>query len=177
MQITWLMLNCLRPVSLGTVLLGLFAALPVQAQETHIGFVQLERIFREAANAKATEARMAQEFSRRDKDIVDLAAAFKADVDRFHHEAPALPEVQRIARQKRLADEERALQQLRRNFEEDLNARKIDERQMLTANANKVIKQMAEAENFDFIFQDAVYVNPKYDVTDKVIKSLDAQGE
>jgi len=33
---------------------------------------------------------------------------------------------------------------------------------------------LAEAEKYDLIVQEAVYVNPKHDITDKVLKSLNA---
>jgi len=48
--------------------------------------------------------------------------------------------------------------------------------QQVIVRANKVIKEMAMAEKYDFIFQDAVYVNPKHDVTEKVIKALNASA-
>ncbi len=166
----------LRRCFTSTALLGALVAIPLQAQEIHIGYVKTERIFKEAASAKAAESRLTQEFSKRDKDMVARGIAFKSDVDKFQMESSTLPETQRLARQKELADEDRALQLLRRNFQEDLKARKNDEMQQLIASANKIIKQMAEAGKYDFIFQDAVYVNPKYDITDKVIKALNAQG-
>jgi outer membrane protein len=156
--------------------MGLFAGVPLRAQEAHIGFVKIERILREAASAKAAEAKLTQEFSKRDKDIVDLGITFKADVDKFQIESPTMPEAERLAQQRKLADQDRALQLMRRNFQEDLNARKSEELKSLIASANKIIKQVAEAQKYDFIFQDAVYVNPKDDVTDRVLKALDAQG-
>jgi outer membrane protein len=170
-------IGLIRQCWIGAVLLCLFAAVPLRAQEAHFGFVKTERIFREAASAKVAELRLKQEFSKRDKDIVDLGVAFKSDVEKFQLESPTLSEAQRAARQKQLADQDRALQLLRRNFQEDLRARKNDELQSLIASANKIIKQIAETEKFDFIFQDAVYVNPKYDMTDRVLKALDAQGD
>ena len=42
--------------------------------------------------------------------------------------------------------------------------------------ANKVVKTVAEAEKYDLVLQEAVYVNPKHDITDKVIKALNAVG-
>jgi outer membrane protein len=36
------------------------------------------------------------------------------------------------------------------------------------------VKQVAEAEKYDVVLQEAVYINPKYDITDKVIKALNA---
>ena len=37
-----------------------------------------------------------------------------------------------------------------------------------------MVKQVAEAEKYDLILQEAVYINPKHDITDKVIKALNA---
>lgn len=167
----------LRHGCIGIVLLGFLVSAPLEAKETHIGFVKTERIFKEAASAKAAEARLSQEFSKRDKDIVALGVAFKSDLEKFQLESPTLSEAQRSAHQKQLSDRDQALQLMRRNFQEDLNGRKNDERQLLIASANKIIKQMAEAEKYDFIIQDAVYVNPKFDMTDRVIQTLNAQRD
>ncbi|MDP2165467.1 MAG: OmpH family outer membrane protein, partial [Hydrogenophaga sp.] len=38
--------------------------------------------------------------------------------------------------------------------------------------ANRVIKQVAEAEKYDLVIQEAVYINPKHDITDKVLSGL-----
>ena len=40
--------------------------------------------------------------------------------------------------------------------------------------ANKVVKQIAEAEKYDVILQEAVYISPKHDITDKVIKVINS---
>jgi outer membrane protein len=33
---------------------------------------------------------------------------------------------------------------------------------------------VAEAEKFDLVLQEAVYINPKHDITDKVLKVINA---
>lgn len=167
----------LRQWRVGLILLGLLAVEPVHAQDIHVGFVKTDRIFKEAAAAKVAQTKLTQEFSTREKDILDREAAFKSAVDKFQIEAPTLPESQRIASQRRLADRNRELQLLRRNFQDDLNARKNDELHHLLESANKIIKKIAETEKYDIIFQDAVYVNPKYDMTDNVLKALNAQAD
>ena len=96
--------------------------------------------------------------------------------DKFEREAPTLTEAQRVARQKQLVDQDRDFQRKRREFQEDLNARKNEELQLVLERANKVVKQVAEAERYDMILQEAVYVNPKHDITDKVLKVLNAAG-
>ncbi|MEI6732342.1 MAG: OmpH family outer membrane protein [Comamonadaceae bacterium] len=155
---------------------GLLILAPVQAQEFRIGFVSTDRIFKEASTAKAAQAKLEQEFSKREKDIVDLGTTLKSMVDKFEREGPTLPEGQRTSRQKQLLDQDRELQRKRREFQEDLTSRKNEELQQVLERANKVVKQVAETEKYDLVLQEAVYVNPKHDITDKVIKTLNAGG-
>lgn len=144
------------------------------AQEFRVGFVNTDRIFREANTAKAAQAKLEQEFSRREKELNDLDTALKNASDRFEREAPTLSEGQRNTRQKQLVDQDREFQRKRREFQEDLNARKSEELQQVLERANRVVKTVAEAEKYDLVVQEAVYINPKHDITDKVIKALNA---
>lgn len=157
------------------LLLGTVAiAAPAQAQEFKAGFVNTDRIFREATTAKAAQAKLEQEFSRREKELVDLGNTLKTASDKFEREAPTMAESQRTARQRQLVDQDRDFQRKRREFQEDLSARKNEELSQVLERANKVVKQVAEAEKYDVILQEAVYINPKHDITDKVIKALNA---
>jgi len=158
------------------VLLGAlaFGAQAARADDFRVGFVNTDRIFREANTAKAAQSKLEQEFSKREKDLNDLGAALKAASERFEREAPTLAETQRAQRQKQLIDQDREFQRKRREFQEDLNSRKNEELQQVLDRANRVVRQVAEQEKFDLILQEAVYINPKYDITDKVIKALNA---
>ena len=157
------------------LLLGTVAiAAPAQAQEFKAGFVNTDRIFREATTAKAAQAKLEQEFSRREKELVDMGNTLKTASDKFEREAPTMAESQRTARQRQLVDQDRDFQRKRREFQEDLSARKNEELSQVLERANKVVKQVAEAEKYDVILQEAVYINPKHDITDKVIKALNA---
>ena len=139
-----------------------------------MGFVFTERIFREAALAKQAQAKLEQEFSKRDKELQDAGNVLKAASEKFEREAPTLSESQRNSRQKQLVEQERDFQRKRREFQEDLNARKNEEQQILQDRAQRAVKQVAESEKYDVVLQDVVYVNPKHDITDKVIKALNA---
>ena len=157
------------------LLLGTVAiAVPAQAQEFKAGFVNTDRIFREATTAKAAQAKLEQEFSRREKELVDMGNTLKTASDKFEREAPTMAESQRVTRQRQLVDQDRDFQRKRREFQEDLSARKNEELSQVLERANKVVKQVAEAEKYDVILQEAVYINPKHDITDKVIKALNA---
>ena len=161
-----------RQIVLGLILV--LASLHVSAQEFKVGIVNLDRIFREANSAKNAQVKLEQEFSKREKEITDAAAQLKTASDKFEREAPTLAETQRATRQKQLVDQDRDFQRKRREFQEDLNSRKNEELQQVIERANKVVKALAEAEKYDLILQEAVYVNPKHDITDKVLKSLNA---
>ena len=159
------------------ILLGLVIAVAgfsASAQEFKVGVVNLDRIFREANSAKAAQTKLEQEFSKREKELTDMATQLKSQSDKFEREAPTLPESQRTTRQRQLVDQDRTFQTKRREFQEDLSARKNEELQQVIERANKVVKSLAETEKYDLILQESVYVNPKHDITDKVIKALNA---
>jgi outer membrane protein len=163
------------------ILLGVFLGVLTlvsyaQAEDFRVGFVNTDRIFREANSAKAAQAKLEQEFAKREKELVDFGNNLKSMSEKFEREAPTLSESQRGTRQKQLVDQDRDFQRKRREFQEDLNNRKNEELQIVLERANKVVKQVAEAEKYDVILQEAVYINPKHDITDKVIRALNAPG-
>jgi outer membrane protein len=145
------------------------------AQDFKIGFINTDRVFREANTAKVAQTKLEQEFSRREKDLAGQGDSLKAMSDKLEREAPTLSETQRASRQKQLVDQDRDFQRKRREFQEDLNARKNEELQAVLERANRIVKQVAEAEKYDLVLQEAVYINPRHDITDKVLKALNAQ--
>ncbi len=162
----------IRPAYL---LLGLsLLAAPVLAQEFRLGFVSLDRIIKEAVPAKNAQVKLEQEFSKREKELQAQGASIKSSAEQLEREAPTLSESQRVTRQKQLVELDRDFQRKRREFQEDLNARRNEELQQVFERANRVVKQVADAEKYDLILQEAVYVNPRHDITDKVIKALNA---
>ena len=166
------MMTFSRHIFLTTVIA--LAGFSVSAQEFKIGIVNLDRIFREANSAKTAQAKLEQEFGKREKELNDVATQLKTASDKFEREAPTLSETQRNTKQKQLVDQDRDFQRKRREFQEDLNARKNEELQQVIERANRVVKTLAEAEKYDLIVQEAVYVNPKHDITDKVLRLLNA---
>ena len=145
------------------------------AQELKIGYVNSDRVLRDALPAKAAQAKLEAEFSKREKDLNDLAARLKAASDRLDKESPTLAETERVRRQRELVDQDRELQRKRREFQEDLSQRKNEELGAVIERTNRVIKQIFETEKYDLVLQEAVFAGPRVDITDKVIKALNAQ--
>jgi outer membrane protein len=151
---------------------GLFLVSGVQAQEMKIGVVSTERIFREGAPYKAAETKLTQEFSKRQKDLQDMSARLKTLADKFDKDAPVLSDSDRAKRQRDLAEMDKDFQRTQREFKEDLTQRRNEEMANVIDRTNKVIKQIAETEKYDIVLQEAVYVSPRIDITDKVLKAL-----
>jgi outer membrane protein len=151
---------------------SLLLSMPLLAEDFRVGFINTDRIFREANTAKVAQTKLEQEFSKREKELVDLGNSLKTNSEKLERDLPTLSETQRTTKQRQLADQDREFQRKRREFQEDLNARKNEELQMVLEKANKVVKQVAEAEKYDLILQEAVYINPKHDITEKVIKAI-----
>ncbi|HEX6705478.1 MAG TPA: OmpH family outer membrane protein [Albitalea sp.] len=162
--------------TMAAVLAVATAAVGAQAQELKIGYVNSDRVLRDAAPAKAAQVKLEAEFGKRDKELNDLAARLKGAADKLEKDAPTLAESERSRRQRELVDQDREIQRKRREFQEDLNQRKNEELAAVVERANKVIKQIFEAEKYDLILQEAVFAGPRADITDKVIKALNAQG-
>ncbi|MFT3821083.1 MAG: OmpH family outer membrane protein [Rubrivivax sp.] len=146
------------------------------AQELKIGYVNSERVLREASPAKAAQAKLEAEFSKRDRDLNDQATKLKAAADKLDKDAPTLSEAERTRRQRELVEQDRDLQRKRREFQEDLNQRKNEELASVVERANRVIKQIFDQEKYDVILQEVVFASTRIDITDKVIKALNAAG-
>jgi outer membrane protein len=144
------------------------------AQELKIGYVNSERVLREANPAKAAQSKLEAEFGKREKDLADVAARLKAASDKLDKEAPTLSETERTRRQRELVEQDRDFQRKRREFQEDLNNRKNEELAVVVDRANKVIKQIFDTEKYDLILQEVVFAGPRVDITKKVIDALNA---
>lgn len=164
-----------RTLAVSTLLAGM--TLSVYAQDFKAGFVNTDRIFREANSAQTAQNKLEQEFSKREKELVSLGNSLKNASETFEREAPTMSESQRVSKQRQLVEQDREFQRKRREFQEDLSNRKNEELARVLDLANKVVQQVAESEKYDVILQEAVYVNPKHDITDKVIKALNTSAK
>lgn len=144
------------------------------AQDTRVAAVNVDRIMRDSATAKAVSSRLEQEFSKREKEIRATADQLRQAVEKFDREAPTLPESQRTARQRQLVDQERDLQRRQRDFNEELNQRRFEAQQQIIERLNRVIRTIAEAEKYDLIVSEAYYISPRVDITDRVMTQLDS---
>jgi len=145
-----------------------FAAEPV----VRVGFVNADRVMRESAPAMRVQKKLDKEFEKRDQDLQRLAKQLQSMQDTLEKNSVTMPDADRRAKEREFNDQNRDFQRKRREYLEDRNQRQSEEMSGVLDRANKIIKQVAEAEKFDLIVQEAVYFNPRIDITDKVIKAL-----
>jgi outer membrane protein len=156
-----------------TAVAAMLAAMPLaQAQELKIGVVNSDRILRDSQPARAAMQKLEGEFAKRDKDLQEMGARLKTSAERFEKDGPIMSETDRVRRQRELAEMDREFQRKQREFREDFNQRRNEELQALLERTNRIIRQIAEQEKFDLIIQEAVYFNPRIDMTERVLRAL-----
>lgn len=152
------------------------ALVAVQAfsAELKIGFVNTERIFREAGPAQKAQKKLEKEFAARDAELQKMGKQVRDLQAQVEKEGVTMSEADKRNKERDLANLNRDFQRQTREFREDLNMRKNEELATVQERANKVIKDIAESDKFDLIVQDAVFASTKIDITDKVLKALTA---
>jgi len=157
-------------------LLLAFAAVAAVAQDMKIGFVDVERIRRESAPAERASKQLEKEFAPRAQELQRREAQVKTLQAQLEKDAMTLSESERRGKEQELSRMNVDFQRLQREYREDLNMRRNQELATLFERADRVIKQIADAEKFDLILQEAVFRSPRIDITDRVLKAL-AEGK
>ena len=143
------------------------------AADFKVGFVNTERVFRDAAPAVRAQKKIEQEFAKRDQDMKRMAEQIRKLQETLEKNAVTMPEAERRTKEREFSDMSKDFQRKQREFGEDLNQRRNEELAAVLERANRTIKAIAEAEKYDIIFQEAVYASPRVDITEKVIKALE----
>jgi outer membrane protein len=151
------------------------ATTSVWSQELKIGYVNSDLVLRDAVPAKTALTKLQSEFAKREKDLADMGNRLKSAGEKFDKDQANLMESDKVRRQRELVEQDREFQRKRREFQEDLSQRRNEELASVVERANKVIKQIAEQEKFDLIVQEVIFASARIDLTDKVIRALNAQ--
>jgi outer membrane protein len=151
----------------------LLAAPHARAQEFKIGFIQIERIMRDAAPAKAAAVRVEQDFKPREVALLKRERELRDERAALERDAATMSQSQRAAREHDLEVRARDLQRAREQFVEAFRARQFEELDRLKERMDQVLTKIAREQKFDLIVQQALYAAPSVDITDAVIKALD----
>jgi outer membrane protein len=140
-----------------------------------IGYVKVEEVIRNASISKTAENKLKKEFAKKDAELQKLGTELKKKVEIFDRDQAILSNEEKKKIQRDMSDMERDLQRKQREAREDLNQRKNEELAAVVEKARAVIKTLAKKEKFDLIVEQAVYAAPSINITEKVIKALNAK--
>jgi outer membrane protein len=156
----------------------LAVAMPASGQQaaamTRIGFVNTERVMREAAPAQQMQKRLKAEVEKRDQEMRALVAQMKKLEDALNKGSASMSESERASRQREFAGLNRDFERKKQEYGEELALRRNEAMGQVLEQANRAIRRVAEQENLDIVFQEAAYASPRIDITDRVIKAVNA---
>lgn len=158
----------------GAVAVSGLLASPVLAEGLQkLGFINTERVYLESRQAQNIQTTLDKEFGERQKRL----QALRQEGDELNRRimSGSVKPAHRQQALKRLAELDRQYREKQVQLAEEYNLRRNEEFAALQQNANKVIIELAKQEGYDLIIQDAIYVQSKFDITDSVIKALNAQ--
>ena len=158
-------------VAAAAAILCLFA--PGAFAQAKIGVVQIERIVRDSVPAQRAQKKLEAEFAKREAELRRVSDQLKRMQDELEKDGVTMSETQRRNKERDFAEQSRDFQRKQREYQEDVNQRRNEELSQVIEAANRIIRQIAESEKYDIIFQEAAYANPRIDITEKVIKALE----
>jgi len=163
----------LKKLALSIIALSLLQISSIaQAVEYKIGFVNTERLLREAAPAQKAQKKLDREFEPRNLEIQKMAKQAKDLQASLEREGVTISDTERRNKERDLANLNRDLQRAQREIREDANLRRNEELTAVHERLGKAINAIADSEKFDLILQEAVYASHRIDITDKVLKAL-----
>jgi outer membrane protein len=159
-----------KQLAFSLILTSAFLAAPALAEK--IGFVNTEKLLREAPLSVAAQKKLEREFAARDQELQKLAKQARDLQAQLDKDGVTMSDSDRKTKERDLGNLNRDLQRQGREFREDLNLRRNEELGQIQERARKAIQDIARAEKYDLIVEQAVYFDPKIDITDRVMKSL-----
>jgi outer membrane protein len=144
----------------------------VALAQSKVAFVNTEKILKESALAQDAQKVLSNEFSKREASLLELASSLKSKSEKLERDGSTMSATERQKLQTELADSDAKFQRDRRNLEEEVQSRRSQLLANILERANREIIKIAEADKIDIVFQDAVWVSPKIDITTKVLDAL-----
>jgi outer membrane protein len=140
-----------------------------------IGFVNTERVMRDSRVAQVARKSLEAEFQKRDQEITATEARLKRVAAELEKSSASLTAPERQKRASEASKLQADLLRRRNEFAEELGIRREEVLKQIVDKANAIIRRIAEQENFDLVFFEAAYASERIDLTERVIKALDAR--
>ena len=151
----------------------LILSVNLSAAELKVGYVQVDKILKEAPQTAESGKKLEREFSPRSLELDKMKNQIAAIETALEKDALTLSDVERRNKQRQASNLKIEFQRKQRELREDINIRKNEELSLLQDRINSAVKSVSEADGYDLVMYGGVaYASSKIDITDKVLKRL-----
>lgn len=151
----------------------LVVSLNAHAAELKIGYVQVDKLLKEAPQTAESGKKLEREFNPRSLELEKMNNQISAIETVLENESVTLTSAERRSKQRQATNLKIEFQRKQRELREDINIRKNEELAVLQDRINNAVKKVSESEGYDLVMYSGVaYASTKIDITEKVLKLL-----
>jgi outer membrane protein len=142
-----------------------------------VGFVDYDRVFAESRPGRRSREMLEADASRFTGELEGLTREARSIQEDVTRNALTMSEEDRRRRESDISSLNMRFEQRKSQYAEDLEQLRREAVAAMMQRIRVAVARIAQAENFELIVNRAVAVNSGVDITDKVIRSLDAEPE
>ena len=145
----------------------------LQAQPLKIGYINIDHLVSSSPQFIQANQVVIKAFQPQERQLLALSKQVQLSADTFNKNSKTLTQSERKAEIKKIANLERQLKQQARALKKQLNLKNEQELSKIQDLINRVIKQVAEDQNFDLIlYQEVAYASKKINITPIISQKL-----
>lgn len=154
--------------------LALFLVANAAFADLKIGVIDLNKILASSSKVSDAKAQLKKQFEPKAKEINDAQKKLKSDIDNYSKNSPTMKSDDSKALQQKIMDEQKKLQEMEGNFQNDVTTAQNKAMDDIMKHVEDVVNKVAAKEKYDFVLtkMSAAYSDPKFDITDEVIKEM-----
>ncbi|MFI4980766.1 MAG: OmpH family outer membrane protein, partial [Nevskiales bacterium] len=133
-------------------------------------------LLQNSAQLKAAQAQIQAEVDKRRASIEAEGKQLADDIQKYQRDGATMSVDQRDKTEKDLNTRKAQLDYDQRKAQDELQARSQELQGQAVSQIRDVIFQVGKEKGYDLVISDAFIINPAIDITDDVLKRLNAQG-
>jgi len=155
------------------VILILIFNVSIVTAEIKIGFVEVQKILKNAPQTVSANKKLEKEFTKRTAKLKKAVKVIQGKETAFRKDSMTMSDKDRAKKQKEIQSLKIDAQRTEREVREDIDLRRREEIAKVQKLVNVAVENVAKAQGYDLVlYQGVAYAGKKVDITDVVIKAL-----
>ena len=155
------------------VILILIFNVSIVTAEVKIGFVEIQKILKNAPQTVSANKKLEKEFTKRTAKLKKAVKVIQSKETAFRKDSITMSDKDRAKKQKEIQSLKIDAQRTEREVREDIDLRRREEIAKVQKLVNVAVENVAKAQGYDLVlYQGVAYAGKKVDITDVVIKAL-----